>query len=257
MEIEIFSNPSFGQVRVAGTSDQPLFCLADVCKSLDIKNSRDCRTRLNEKGVVTTDILTNGGTQRMTFITESNLYKCIFQSRRPDANTFQLWVCQDVLPAIRKHGAYMTAETLEKALTSPDFLIKLATNLKVEQQKRMAAETTIELNRPKVLFASAVETSQKSILVGELAKIIQQNGVNMGRDRLFKWMRDNGYLCKYNESYNQPTQKAMELKLFEIKKTTITKPNGNTLITTTTKVTGKGQIYFVDKLLSDVRQNIA
>lgn len=178
------------------------------------------------------------------------------KSKLPDAEKFQDWVCDEVLPSIRKHGAYMTQETLKKALTSPDFLIQLATNLKEEKQKRIEAEQKAEIaeqkfqkDAPKVLFADAVSTSQRSCLVAELAKILQQNGVNIGQNRLFSWMRENGYLCQKGDYYNQPTQKAMKLGLFELKKTSITKPDGSVLVTTTTKVTGKGQIYFVDKFL--------
>lgn len=177
------------------------------------------------------------------------MYTVILRSDSPKAKPMQKWVTNEVLPSIRKHGAYMTNETLEKALTSPDFLIQLATNLKEEKQKRIEAEGKIQQDAPKVLFADAVSTSQRSCLIAELAKILQQNGVNIGQNRLFSWMRDNGYLCQKGQYYNQPTQKSMELGLFEIKQTTITKPDGTVLVTTTTKVTGKGQIYFVNKFL--------
>ena len=177
------------------------------------------------------------------------MYTVILRSDSPKAKPMQKWVTNEVLPSIRKHGAYMTNETLEKALTSPDFLIQLATNLKEEKQKRIEAESKIQQDAPKVLFADAVSTSQRSCLIAELAKILQQNGVNIGQNRLFSWMRDNGDLCQKGQYYNQPTQKSMELGLFEIKQTTITKPDGSVLVTTTTKVTGKGQIYFVNKFL--------
>lgn len=187
------------------------------------------------------------------------MYDAILDSRKPEAKQFRKWVTSEVLPSIRKHGAYMTQETLEKALTSPDFLIQLATNLKEEQQKRIeaekkaeVAEKQIEQDAPKVLFANAVATSQRSCLVAELAKILQQNGVNIGQNRLFAWMRENGYLCSKGQYYNQPTQKAMDLGLFELKQTTINKPDGSILVSTTTKVTGKGQVYFVDRFLRKV-----
>ena len=185
----------------------------------------------------------------MVYSPEKDVYRLIMRSNLPDAEKFQDWVCDEVLPSIRKYGAYMTNETLEKALTSPDFLIQLATNLKEEKQKRIEAEQKIQKDAPKVLFADAVSTSQRSCLVAELAKILQQNGVNIGQNRLFTWMRENGYLCQKGQYYNQPTQKAMELGLFELKQTSITKPDGSVLVTTTTKVTGKGQIYFVEKFL--------
>jgi anti-repressor protein len=255
--IQIFNSEQFGDVRVAGTSEQPLFCLADICKSLDIKNISDCRTRLKQDGVGTNEVIDSLGRKQMAiFITESNLYRCVFQSRRPDAEKFQDWVCEYVIPSIRKNGAYMTNDTLEKALSSPDFLIQLATKLKTEQAKNKLLECAnqdklkiIEKQAPKVLFADAVATSYKSCLIGELSKIICQNGIDIGERRLFQWLRDNGYLCAHGERYNQPTQRSMELGLFEIKKTTITKPNGTVLVSSTPKCTGKGQIYFVDKFL--------
>ena len=152
----------------------------------------------------------------------------------------------------------MTEQTIEKALTSPDFLIQLATNLKYEQEKNKLLEAAnkdniriIEEQKPKALFADAVATSQRSVLVSELAKILQQNGIQIGQNRLFAWLRKNNYLCVKGEYYNLPTQKGMELGLFEIKKTTINKPDGSILVSSTTKVTGKGQIYFINKFLNN------
>lgn len=248
-EIEIFKNERFGEVRVAGTSDNPLFCLADVCKILGLRVDA-VQSRLTDDPIrigVTDSI---GREQQMNFVNEKNLYKVIMRSDKPQAEPFQDWVCGEVLPSIRKHGAYMTNNTLEKALTSPDFLIQLATNLKEEQQKRIEAEQKIQSDAPKVLFADAVSTSRRSCLIAELAKILQQNGIKIGQNRLFEWLRKNGYLCQKGQYYNQPSQKSMELGLFEIKQTTINKPDGSVLVSTTTKVTGKGQIYFVDKFLN-------
>lgn len=248
-EIEIFKNERFGEVRVAGTSDNPLFCLADVCKILGLRVDA-VQSRLTDDPIrigVTDSI---GREQQMNFVNEKNLYKVIMRSDKPQAEPFQDWVCGEVLPSIRKHGAYMTNNTLEKALTSPDFLIQLATNLKEEQQKRIKAEQKIQSDAPKVLFADAVSTSRRSCLIAELAKILQQNGIKIGQNRLFEWLRKNGYLCQKGQYYNQPSQKSMELGLFEIKQTTINKPDGSALVSTTTKVTGKGQIYFVDKFLN-------
>lgn len=230
---------------------------ADVCAVIGIANARNVRSRLEEDDVRQMDTIDSmGRNQQVTFITESGLYDVIIRSDSEKAKPFRKWVTSEVLPSIRKHGAYMTQETLEKALTSPDFLIQLATNLKEEKQKRIEAEQkaelaeqTIKSNAPKVLFADAVSTSQRSCLVAELAKILQQNGVNIGQNRLFAWMRENGYLCSKGQYYNQPTQKAMDLGLFELKQTTINKPDGSILVSTTTKVTGKGQVYFVNKFL--------
>ena len=256
-KIQIFQNEQFGKVRIAmNENEEPLFCLADVCSVIGIANARNVKSRLDLEDVCQMDTLTEGGKQQVTFITESGLYDVIIRSDSEKAKPFRKWVTSEVLPSIRKHGAYMTQETLEKALTSPDFLIRLATKLKEEKQKRIEAEQKVELaeqtiknNAPKVLFANAVSTSQRSCLVAELAKILQQNGVNIGQNRLFAWMRENGYLCSKGQYYNQPTQKSMDLGLFELKQTTINKPDGSILVSTTTKVTGKGQVYFVNKFL--------
>ena len=254
--IRIYQNEQFGKVRIAmNESNEPLFCLADVAKALGYSNP--AKAVIDHcKGVTVLETPTQSGVQPIKYGKEGEVYRLTMKSKLPDAEKFQDWVCDEVLPSIRKHGAYMTNETLEKALTSPDFLIQLATNLKEEKQKRIEAEQKAEVAKqkiqqdaPKVLFADAVSTSQRSCLVAELAKILQQNGVNIGQNRLFNWMRENGYLCQKGDYYNQPTQKAMKLGLFELKKTSITKPDGSVLVTTTTKVTGKGQIYFVEKFL--------
>jgi phage antirepressor YoqD-like protein len=182
-------------------------------------------------------------------INESGLYSLILSSKLPKAKEFKHWVTSEILPTIRKHGAYMTENTLEKALTSPDFLIQLATQLKEEQAQRKALEQRVEADRPKVLFAEAVETSQTSILVGDLAKLIKQNGVDIGQKRLFAWLRENGYLIKSGNSTNMPTQRSMDMKLFEVKERSISNPDGSVRVTKTTKVTGKGQTYFINIFL--------
>lgn len=255
-KIQIFQNEQFGKVRIAmNENEEPLFCLADVAKALGYSNP--AKAVIDHcKGVTILETPTQSGVQPIKYGKESEVYRLTMKSKLPNAEKFQDWVCDEVLPSIRKHGAYMTQETLEKALTSPDFLIQLATNLKEEKQKRIEAEKkaeiaeqTIKSNAPKVLFADAVSTSQRSCLVAELAKILQQNGVNIGQNRLFAWLRENGYLCSKGQYYNQPTQKAMDLGLFELKQTTINKPDGSILVSTTTKVTGKGQVYFVNKFL--------
>lgn len=272
--IKIFENAQFGQIRTSVTeSGEPLFCLADVCKALDLSNPRDVKRRLQQKGVCTTDTPTNGGIQQLNFITEPNLYKCIFQSRKKEAEQFQDWVCGEILPSIRKSGGYMVAkvdETPEQIMAralmvAKDTIDRQQAALSKAESKNYVLQCqndalasmnegqqrTIKFLQPGATFAKAVETSEHSILVGELARIIKQNGVEIGQNRLFQWLREKGYLCKKGEMYNQPTQKALDMGLFEIKKTVITKPNGNSLVTTTTKVTGKGQVYFVNKFLYD------
>lgn len=271
--IKIFENAQFGQIRTSVTeSGEPLFCLADVTKALDLNGgARNVKSRLNQKGVVSINTPTNGGIQQLNFITEPNLYKCIFQSRKAEAEQFQNWVCGEVLPAIRKKGGYMVArqdetqeEIMARALVvAKDTIDRQQAALKQSESKALSLQSrnealarmnegqqrTIKFLRPGATFAKAVETSEHSILVGELARIIKQNGVEIGQNRLFRWLREKGYLCKKGEMYNRPTQKAMDMALFEIKKTVITKPNGDSLVTTTTKVTGKGQIYFVNRFL--------
>lgn len=245
-ELEIFTFNS-NEVKTTLINNEPYFNLKDICDILEIKNISDCKGRLNKKGVVTADTLTNGGIQKSNFINESNLYKVIFQSRKPQAEAFTDWVTSEVLPSIRKHGAYATSETIESIISNPDNGIKLLQALKAEQDKNKALEVENTELKPKALFADAVASSKNSILIGELAKIIKAKGYDIGQNKLFTWMRENGYLMKTGEAYNQPTQKSMELGLMEIKKSTINNPDGSIRTTTTTKITGKGQVYFVNK----------
>nr|UVX37887.1 MAG: antirepressor protein KilAC domain [Bacteriophage sp.]UVX68948.1 MAG: antirepressor protein KilAC domain [Bacteriophage sp.]UVY06784.1 MAG: antirepressor protein KilAC domain [Bacteriophage sp.]UWF86568.1 MAG: antirepressor protein KilAC domain [Bacteriophage sp.]UWG85702.1 MAG: antirepressor protein KilAC domain [Bacteriophage sp.] len=248
--IKIFENDRFGEVRVAGTSENPLFCLADVCKILGLRVDA-VQSRLTDAPIrigVTDSI---GREQQMNFVNEKNLYKVIMRSDKPQAEPFQDWVCGEVLPSIRKHGAYMTNDTLEKALASPDFLIQLATNLKEEQQKRIEAERKVTEAAPAVAFTKAVQSANSSCLIGELAKLIAQNGYSIGEKRLFAWMRDNGYLGKQGERYNIPNQQYVEQGLFELKKGVRSGSNGVLHTTITPKVTGKGQVYFVNKFLGN------
>lgn len=245
-ELQIFNNEKYGEVRTAIINNEPYFMLADVCRVLDIKDNTTARRRLSEKGVHSMRTLTNGGEQQATFINESNLYKLAFTSRKKEAEEFTEWVTSEVLPSIRKHGGYLTPDKLEEVLTNPDTIIKLATELKQERAKRIEHEQKIEADKPKVLFAEAVETAKSSILVGELAKLIKQNGIDIGQQRLFNFMRENGYLIKQKGSaYNMPTQKSMNLGLFEIKERTINHSD-HVEIVKTPKVTGKGQIYFIN-----------
>lgn len=190
--------------------------------------------------------------QDINFIPEGDVYRLITHSKLPAAQQFESWVFDEVIPSIRRHGAYMTDSTLEQALTSPDFLIQLATKLKEEKAKNKELETKIEQDAPRVLFAQAVETAKTSILVGDLAKILKQNGVNTGQKRLFEQLRQDGYLIKDGSSRNMPTQRAMEMGLFEVKESTVSNPDGSIRVTKTTKVTGKGQTYFVNKFLAEI-----
>ena len=185
------------------------------------------------------------------FIPENIFYRLAMKAKNERAEQFQAKIADEVIPSIRKHGTYMTPETLEKVLLSPDTLMQLAQNLKDEQEKRKALEAQIESQKPAVLFTGAVETSKTSILIGELAKMLKQNGINIGQNRLFEWLRQNGYLIKRNGTdYNMPTQRSMDMGLFEIKETTINNPDGSIKISKTPKVTGKGQVYFINLFLN-------
>ena len=185
----------------------------------------------------------------MTVINESGLYSLILSSKLPTAKKFKRWVTSEVLPSIRKHGAYMTEETIEKAITNPDFLIKLATELKHEKEQRKLLEEEKKINAPKVIFADAVSVSDTNISIGSLSKLLKQNGINVGRNRLFEWLRENKYLISKGSDKNMPTQRSMEQGLFEVKEGTIGTPNGEVKLTKTTMVTGKGQQYFINRIL--------
>lgn len=186
------------------------------------------------------------------FIPENIFYRLAMKAKNAAAERFQAKVADEIIPSIRKHGAYMTPETLEKAILSPDYLLKVVTALKEETDKRKALEDTVKEQQPKVVFADAVSTAKTSILVGELAKILKQNGVNVGQNRLFEWMRQNGYLIKCNGvDFNMPTQRSMEMGLFEIKETAVARSDGSVAINKTPKVSGRGQVFFVNKILKE------
>lgn len=236
-------------IRTISIDDEPWFIANDICESLEIGNPRSTLALLDEdeKGVHSMDTL--GGTQRLSIINESGLYSLILRSRKPEAKKFKKWVTAEVLPSIRKHGMYATGEKLMELLAQPENAIKVFRALKDEQDRRKELEAKVEENAPKVLFCEAVQASSNSVLVGELAKILRQNGVPTGQNRLFAQLREEGYLGKVGENYNLPTQRSMDMGLFEIKKWSFTDPNGVNVVKRTTKVTGKGQVYFVTKFL--------
>ena len=247
--IQIFNYNSV-EVRTIQKDGEPWFVLKDVCNVLHIGNSRDVVARLDqdEKGVGQIDTL--GGKQEMTIINESGLYNVILRSDKPEAKPFRKWVTSEVLPTIRRHGMYATPDTVEKMLADPDTTIKLLETIKQERAARLALEAKAEADKPKILFADAVSASHSSILVGDLAKLLRQNGVEIGQNRLFSFLREKGYLCSQGERYNLPTQRSMDRGWFQVKETTINQPNGSVRITRTVKVTGKGQQYFINLFLS-------
>lgn len=251
-DIQIFNSKEFGDVRVLELSGTPWFVGKDIAEILKYQRTADAiSSHVDDEDKGVGKIQTPGGMQKVILINESGLYSLILSSKLPNAKRFKHWVTSEVLPAIRRHGAYMTEEALEKAITEPDFLIRLATQLKEEKAKRLEAEKQVEAAKPKVLFADAVSASHTSILVGELAKILRGNGVEIGQRRLFAWLREHGYLIKrQGTDYNMPTQMAMELGLFEIKEGSYVNGSGANIITKTPKVTGRGQTYFINKFLS-------
>lgn len=251
-EIKIFENAEFGSVRTLEVNGEPYFVGKDVADILGYQNgSRDINRHVDTEDRADVAIHDGSQNRNMTIINESGLYSLILSSKLPKAKEFKHWVTSEVLPSIRKHGAYMTDDVLHKAITEPDFLIKLATELKEEQEKRKKLETKVEQDKPLVLFADSVQASHTSILIGDLAKILKQNGVDIGQKRLFGWMREQGFLMKGGASKNMPSQYSMERGLMEIKESTVNMPDGSIRVTKTTKVTGKGQIYFVNKFLGE------
>lgn len=257
-KLEIFQNKSFGRIRTLAINNEPWFVGKDVAEILGYaKPENAIANHVDEEDKTSTLIQGSGSNykSKAIIINESGLYSLVLSSKLPSAKEFKRWITHEVIPAIRKHGAYMTEDTLEKALTSPDFFLQLATQLKEEKEKRLAAEKQIEMDRPKTIFADAVSASHTSILVGEMAKILRGNGVEIGQKRFFDWLRENGYLIRRKGTdYNMPTQRAMELGLFEIKEGSYVNRSGVNIITKTPKITGKGQQYFVNKFLTDTRR---
>ena len=249
--IKIFENEEFGQIRIIEKDGEAWFVGKDVATALGYKEpTKAAREKVDveDKGVSKID--TPSGTQEMIIINESGLYSLVLSSKLPSAKKFKRWVTSEVLPSIRKHGAYMTPETLQAAILNPDTMIQLCQALKEEQEKRKALEVKVEEDKPKVQFAEAVDSSPSSILVGTLAKLITQNGVKSGQNKLYEWMRQNGYLISQGSRHNEPTQKAMELGLFEVREQVYDR-NGVNFVSKTTMVTGKGQQYFINKFLHE------
>lgn len=249
--IRIFNYNSV-EVRTIQKDGEPWFVLRDVCNVLGLGTPARVAERLDTDEVSQTHITDSMGRQQeMTIINESGLYNVILRSDKPEAKPFRKWVTSEVLPTIRRHGMYATPDTVEKMLADPDTTIKLLETIKQERAARMALEAKAEADKPKVLFADAVSASHSSILVGDLAKLLRQNGVEIGQNRLFRFLREKGYLCSHGERYNLPTQRSMDRGWFQVKETTINQPDGSIRITRTVKVTGKGQQYFINLFLAD------
>lgn len=235
-------------VRTVTINDEAYFVGKDVAKILRYSNTqRSVNAHVDSEDKRGYQISTPYGTQEMIVINESGLYSLILSSKMPQAKEFKHWVTSEVLPAIRKHGAYMTDEKAFNVIHNADGLADL---LQQAADQLKAKDIQIAEMKPKALFADAVSTSNSSILIGQLAKILRQNGVNIGQNRLFAWMRKNGYLGTRGSNRNVPTQRSMELGLFKTKETVINHSDGHTTVNITTKVTGKGQQYFINKFLN-------
>lgn len=258
-ELQVFNNPEFGNVRTMEIAGEPYFVGKDIATVLGYaKPLNALTTHVDADDSLKQGLIDTMGRQQDTiFINESGLYSLILSSKLPNAKKFKRWVTSEVLPTVRKHGAYMTPDKIEEVLMNPDTIIQLANTLKAERERNLALSEQIEQDKPKVLFADAVSSSKTSILVGALAKLLKQNGVDIGQKRLFAWLRENGYLIRQKGSdWNMPTQSSMERGLFEIKESTHLDGNGCNITTKTPKVTGKGQQYFINLFLNNSIQKL-
>lgn len=252
-DIKVFENPNFGQVRTVMQGNDPWFVAADVCRALEIGNVTDAIGRLDadERTLVSIE----GGSNRLPVnaVNEPGLYALVLGSRKPEARAFKRWITHEVIPDIRKHGMYATDNTVERMLDNPDAMIALLERYRDEKAQRLALEAKAEKDAPKVLFADSVASSNQSILVGHLAKMMRQNGFEVGQNRLFDILRKDGFLCATGDRRNMPSQKSMEAGLMEIKERSINNPDGTIRLTITPMVTGKGQVYFVNRYLGTVQ----
>ncbi len=253
-DLQIFKNEKFGEIQIIEEEGKFEFGATEVAKILGYANPQKAiRDHCKEDGVTFRSVIDRlGRKQEKKFMNEGNLYRLITHSKLPDAEKFESWVFDEVLPSIRKTGGYIAGEENmsedELILKAMNVLNAKVENLRLENKK---LEDRIEEQKPKVLFADSVETSKSSVLIGELAKIIKQNGHDIGQNRLFEWLRTNNYLIsRKGTDYNMPTQKSMNLELFEVKETSITHSDGHISISKTPKVTGKGQVYFVNKFIN-------
>nr|DAM32817.1 MAG TPA: repressor domain protein [Bacteriophage sp.] len=250
-ELQIFNNEEFGEIRTAEINGKPYFVASDVATALGYANPRKAVID-HCKGVTKRDTPTSGGKQELSYINEGDVYRLIMRSKLPSAEKFESWVVNEVIPSIRKNGGYIAGQ---ETLSDDELLAKalIVAQNKILERDRIIAQKQecIQKMQPKAIFADAVSASHTSILIGDLAKLISQNGVHIGQNRLFDWMRNKGYLIKYGSSKNMPVQRYVEQGLFDVKESTIQNPDGSVRITRTTKVTGKGQVYFVNKFIGE------
>ena len=246
-ELQIFNSNEFGQIRTVTIDNESWFVGKDVADNLGYQNgSRDINRHVEQDDRIKEMIFDGTQNKETILINESGLYALIFGSKLESAKRFKHWVTSEVLPSIRKHGVY----AVDELINNPEMAIKAFTALKEEREKNKVLIADNKRMKPKEIFADAVASSKTSILIGDLAKILKQNGIETGQKRLFEQLRQEGYLMKSGNSKNMPTQKAMEKGLFEVKETTINNPDGSIRVTKTTKVTGIGQQYFINKFLN-------
>ncbi|AOV98911.1 phage antirepressor [Dehalococcoides mccartyi] len=248
-ELQVFSYEG-NEIRTVHQGDETLWVLKDVCDVLGLSDTNKVAERLDGDELTRIKFVSGGQTREMYAVSESGLYNVILRSEKPEAKRFKRWVTHEVLPTIRKHGVYVTPAKLEEIMNDPDAWIKVLTTLKAERTAKEKLQLEAAKNEPKVVFADAVSVSDGTILIGELAKILKGNGIEIGQNRLFEKLRQDGYLIKrQGTDYNAPTQRAMELGLFKVKETAITHSDGHVTISKTTKVTGRGQQYFINLFL--------
>lgn len=247
---QTYEHEQFGKIRVIEKEGNPWFIAKDICSALGLTQVSRAIQKLDEDEVTSSKVIDSlGREQTANAISESGMYSLVLVSRKPEAKAFKRWVTHEVLPSIRKHGGYLTPEKVKEALTDPDTIIRLATNLKDERAERQRLEAENRNLASKAVFADAVAASDSTMLVGELAKLLASNGVHIGQNRLFAWLRGNGYLMKRGSWKNMPTQRSMDMGLFVVKETAVTHADGHVTLNRTPKVTGKGQRYFVDCFL--------
>lgn len=248
--LQIFNSPEFGQVRIVQKNGEPWFVGKDVAEILGYSNTKDAIAKhVDDEDKLGAQIATSGQNRNMTIINESGLYSLILSSKMPKAKEFKRWVTSEVIPAIRKTGGYIAgSENMTDAEIMAKAVLVAQSTIRQRDQRIKELESDVAAAKPKVLFADAVSASDSTILIGDLAKLIKQNGHPIGQKRLFCWMREQGYLIKrQGADYNSPTQRAMEMGLFKIKETAISHSDGHVSVSKTTKVTGKGQQYFINK----------
>ena len=239
-------NFSGQDVRIITINDEPWFVVADIAKALGASNPRSLAQMVDEEDKGKQSLRSGSDA---TIVNESGLYTILLRSNNPQAKPLRRWVTSEVLPTIRKHGAYMTDKKAQDVISGnglADLLLQAGNQIKqLELEKSQM--------KPKALFADSVSSSENTILIRDLAKILKQNGVDIGEKRLFTWLRDNGYLVKkIGSDYNSPTQRSMNLGILEFTESTYVSNSGKIIVTKTSKVTGKGQIYFVNKFLQDL-----